>query len=62
VRNRNLAYPEDIECQRVEKGDGSMGKEQKDRESDVISTFGTFSADLVLVRFLTLILLTWRIR
>jgi hypothetical protein len=29
-----------------------MGKEQEDRESDVISSFGTFSADLVLVRCL----------
>lgn len=52
MRNRNLAYPEDIECQRVEKGDRIMGKEQEDRESGVISGFGTFGTDLVLIRCL----------
>jgi len=29
-----------------------MGKEQEDRENEVISSFGSFSADLVLVRCL----------
>ena len=50
MRNRNLAYPDGIKCQRVEKRVGSMDKEKDDRESDVISSFGNFSADLVLVR------------
>jgi hypothetical protein len=41
-----------MKCQRVEKRDGSMGKEQEDRRNDVIWSFGTFIADLVLVRYL----------
>lgn len=49
---RNLAYPEDIKCQSDEKGGGSVGKEQEDRENEAISSFGTFSAGLVLVRCL----------
>jgi hypothetical protein len=50
MRIRNLSFPEVNKYQRVEKGDGSMGKEQEVRRNEAISSFGTFSAYLVLIR------------